>query len=152
MMARKVRIATSVIVVCFAAVWFPSSALADARACTKEEEQTAEAVAATARSWRQLHQQFERYSHCDDGAIAEGFSESVTLLLAEHWRDIRQLEATLKLDPSFREFVIRHIDETVPGDRLKRIVENANKRCQRSLKNLCRDIEVAAKKSAQAVQ
>jgi len=141
---RKVKVGLSVILVWFASMWLPSSAQADTRICTKEEAQAAEAVAATARSWRQLHQQFERYSHCDDGAIAEGFSESVTLLLAEHWRDIRQLETILRSDPTFREFVIRHIDETVPGERLNRIAENASKRCPRRLKILCRDVEVAA--------
>ena len=146
-MIRRVGVGLSVITLCFAAMWLPSGAWADARICTKEEAQAAETVAATARSWRQLHQQFERYSRCDDGAIAEGFSESVTLLLAEHWREIRKLATVLRHDPAFREFVIRHIDETVPAERLNHIARNANKRCLGSLKNLCRDIEAAAKKA-----
>jgi hypothetical protein len=133
-------------------MWLPTGALADARVCTKEEAQVAEAVAATVRSWGQLHQQFERYSHCDDGAIAEGFSESVTLMLAEQWRSIYQLEMVLRSDPAFRVFITRHIDETVPAERLNRIVVNANKRCPRSLKGLCRDIESVAKRSAQAAR
>jgi hypothetical protein len=130
-------------------MWPLPDAHADSRICAKNEAKAAETVAATARSWEQLYQQFKSYAHCDDGAIAEGFSESVTLLLAEHWREIRQLEARLKPDPTFREFVIRHIDETVPVERLKRITENSNKHCPRSLKALCRDIGAAAKKSAQ---
>jgi len=127
----------------------PPSVLADTRVCTMEEAIAAE-MAATAQSWEQLHQQFKHYSHCDDGAIGEGFSESVTLLLAEHWRDIQQLETILRHDSAFRKFVLRHINETVPAERLNRIVENANKRCPRSLKGLCRDVEAVAKKSAQA--
>jgi hypothetical protein len=134
---------------CFAAMWLLPEVLADARICTKKEAKAAETASATARSWRQLYQLFERYSYCDDGAIAEGFSESVTLLLAEQWWNIRQFETVLRRDSAFREFVIRHIDETIPTERLNHIAGNANKRCPRSLKSLCLDIEAAAKKSAQ---
>lgn len=129
---------------CVAAICWIPNALAETRICTKEEAQEAEGVASIAKSWGQSHQQFKHYAHCDDGAIAEGFSESVSILLAEHWGDIGQLGAILKSDPAFRKFVIQHIDETVPVDRLERIAKNADKRCPRNLKKLCRDIEAAA--------
>lgn len=129
---------------CVAAICWVPNALAETRICTKEEAQEAESVVAIAKSWKQSHQQFDRYAHCDDGATAEGFSESVSLLLAEHWGEIGQLGAILKSDLAFRKFVIRHIDETIPAERLKRIAKNAGKRCPQNLKKLCRDIEVAA--------
>lgn len=149
MMTRRVEIRLLVIVACLTAMWFAPSVWAGTRVCTKEEAIAAE-TAAPAQSWEQLHQQFKRYSHCDDGAIGEGFSESVTLLLADRWQDIRQLGEILSRDSAFRKFVIRHINETVPVERLNRIIENANKLCPRSLRGLCRDIETTAKKSAQA--
>lgn len=117
-----------------------SIALAEKRPCTKEEAQSAEAVAATVNSWAQLKEQFDHYSHCDDGAIAEGFSESVSLLLADQWRDIPQL-AEMRPQPAFREFVLRHIDETAPEERLERIGENARERCPQGLEDLCQEIE-----------
>ena len=129
--------------VCVAAIWWTPNTLAETRICTKEESIEAEGLA-TAQSWDELHQQFKRYVHCDDGAIGEGFSESVSILLAEHWGDIGQLGAILKSDPAFRKFVIQHINDTVPIDRLERIVKNVDKRCPRNLKKLCRDIEAAA--------
>lgn len=137
------------IVTCLTATWFSPSVLADTRICTKEEAIAAE-MAAIAQSWEQLRQQFKRYSHCDDGAIGEGFSEATTLLLAEHWQDIRQFGEISSGDSAFHKFVVRHINETVPVERLNRIVENANKHCPRNLKALCREIETTAKKSAQA--
>lgn len=133
---------------CLAAMSLSFHALADGRICTKQEARAAEAVAATARSLEQLHRQFVRYSHCDDGAIAEGFSESVTWLLAERLQDVLHSYKVLKHDSAFRVFVIRHIDETVPTERLNRIAENSSKRCSRSTKYFCRDIEMAAKKAA----
>ncbi len=54
-----------------------------AASCDPERAREAEEVAATAQSWRQLHEMLSRFAACDDGAIAEGFSESVTVLLAE---------------------------------------------------------------------
>ena len=118
--------------------WIPIT-LAHKQICTKEEAKSAEEVAATANSWAQLKEQFDRYSHCDDGAIAEGFSESVSLLLADQWRDIRQLDE-MRSQSAFRVFVLRHIDETIPEERLERIGRNAKGRCPQGLEDLCREI------------
>lgn len=142
-----VIISTATVMVYFVMLLLTLSAPIEARICTPKEAEAAEAVAATAKSWRQLHQFYKRYSHCDDGAIAEGFSDSVTSLLADHWQEINQLEVVLRGDSSFRKFVLQHIDQTVPLDRLYRIAENAHKRCNQAHKILCRDIEAAAIKS-----
>jgi hypothetical protein len=127
-----------------AAMWTTVS-VADTRICTEADAEAAETVAATAVSWGQLHQQFWRYAHCDDGAIAEGFSESVTVLLAKHWDDLEELGMIVTSDSAFRKFVIRHIDETVAEERLKLIAENADNQCPRYLKKLCLDIRAAVK-------
>lgn len=116
-------------------------ALADTWICTEEEARSAEAVVATANSWDQVYQQFRRYAHCDDGAIAEGFSESISLLLAEQWSDIQQLGAILISHSAFQEFVIKHIDETVPSRRLECIVRNVRERCPQGLEDICHEIE-----------
>lgn len=129
-----------------AAIFYSSTALGGTGLCTAEEAQQAEAVSASATSWRQLHRQFEQYAHCDDGAIAEGFSESITLLLADHWETLRQIEPMIVAEPPFREFIVRHIDETVPAERLQRIGRNAGQQCPHNLKSLCQDIQAAATK------
>ncbi|WP_322081044.1 hypothetical protein [Burkholderia sp. BCC1972] len=128
------------------AIFCSSTALGDTRVCTAEEAQKAEAVAAVGRSWKELHLQFLQYAHCDDGAIAEGFSESITLLLADHWETVRQIEPMIAPDPAFRKFIIRHIDEAVPVDRLQRIARNAINQCPRNLNYFCQDIRAAAMK------
>lgn len=142
-------------VIAIVSVWlglqFMPVVFADSRVCSKEEAQEAESVAATATSWRQLYQQYKLYAHCDDGAIAEGFSEAVTRLLSGRWRDIRELKAILEDDRRFREFVFRHIDETVPADRLDSIARNAAKRCPRNMKSLCSDIASAAASAKKAM-
>ena len=128
------------------AIFCSSTALGSTRVCTGEEAQKAEVAVSVGRSWAQLHRDFAQYAHCDDGAIGEGFSETITLLLAEHWDDVRQISPMITSDPSFRKFIIRHIDDTVPEERLERIARNANKQCPRNLKSLCREIQAAATK------
>ena len=144
MMKRRFVINLSTMWVLLFAICWTLAAQADPPLCNREDAQAAEAIVAVAKSWRQLHQQFERYAYCDDGAIAEGFSESITLLLAERWGTVWQLEPMVASDPAFRKFIIRHIDETVPAERLKRIAKNAGKRCPRKFKNFCHDIQEAA--------
>lgn len=114
------------------------------RPCTNQDSRAAEAIAATASTWEQLYWQFARYRHCDDGAVAEGFSEAVSLLLSERWGDVTGLDAMSAIDPDFRNFVIHHVDGTVPSERLDRIRKNSKTQCQDRLKTLCHDIEVAA--------
>lgn len=128
------------------AIFCSSTALGDTRVCTADEAQKAETASGVAKSWKQLHRQFRQYAHCDDGAIAEGFSDSITLLLAVHWETMRQIEPMIASDPAFRKFIIRHIDETVPAERLQRIAINASKQCPRNLKSICQDIQAAAMK------
>ena len=128
------------------AIFCSSTALADTRVCTADEAQKAEAVSGVATSWKQLHRQFRQFAHCDDGDIAEGFSESTTLLLADHWETIRQMEPMIASDPPFRKFIVRHVDDSVPAERLLRITRNAGEQCPRNLTDFCQDIQEAAKK------
>ena len=100
----------------------------------------AEAEAGQLRSWSALHRSFERYGHCDDGAIGEGYSESVTVLLAEHWEALSQLKALATSDPRFRAFVLKHIDETAPGERRARIANHAKSKCPEHHRDLCEAI------------
>lgn len=114
------------------------------RTCTAQESRAAEASSAIATSWKTLHRQFRLYGHCDDGAIAEGFSEAVTTLLADRWVTVRDVAPMIASDPDFRRFIVRHVDETVPPDRLQKIARNASVRCPRSLAGFCTDVRAAA--------
>lgn len=125
---------------CLLAVGWPLNALADALPCTEQDAKEAESEVSTVKSWPEAHRQFLRYAQCDDGAIAEGFSNSLSQLLAKHWRHVAQLARFTRSDPAFYKFVIRHIDETLPEDRLMLIANNARSRCPRGLKKICRDL------------
>lgn len=83
------------------------------------------------------------------GAIGEGFSESISVLLTEQWKSIDQFVRLSKKDSAFRWFVIRHLDETVPADRLQKIKFNAESNCIKSAQNVCLEIRQVIEKAAQ---
>ena len=47
-------------------------------------------------------------------------------------------------DEDFRRFVLKHIDETLNLEDIKKIRANAEKRCPSGLRDLCRDIRKQA--------
>jgi hypothetical protein len=114
---------------------------ASAGECTKVQTIAAEAEAGTLRSWLALYRSFRSYAHCDDGAIGEGYSESVTLLLADRWKSFPVLAKLVADDPEFEKFVLRHINGTVPKERIAKIVLNAKHSCPKAHKALCERIQ-----------
>jgi hypothetical protein len=65
-------------------------AAAHDRVCSVAEAKRAEETA-DARTWTDLHAAFKRFSHCDDGAISEGYSDTVGRLVSHRWNNIAEL-------------------------------------------------------------
>lgn len=116
--------------------------------CSLNEQQWLSSELPGLKSWRALHRSFQKYvPRCDDGFIAEGYTEAVVVLLARHWSSLHELAAVAKHDPAFRKFVLRHIDASAdPGD-LKCVREQAAKQCASKHQALCSSIYAAAVKA-----
>lgn len=120
--------------------------MATAKACTKDEAQKSEVIASKLSSWAEIHDAYLNYAHCDDGAIGEGFTQSVVHLLASNWTSMATLQRFTKKDAKFEEFVVKHIDASADPEELKVVANLAKKRCSASANVLCRKIEKAAQK------
>lgn len=125
------------------------------RPCTLQEAKAAEEGTYLARrAWADLHAQYVTYvkrAACDDGAIAEGWSDAVGHLLANSWERLPDLARLTESEPAFLGFVIRHIDLTIPADTWDRIRANANTRCPEGYGNVCKAVLLAlAKGDAEA--
>jgi hypothetical protein len=116
------------------------SAFSQPAQCTNADAQRAEAEAATFRSWNHLYKSYTLYRQCDDGAIGEGYSESVARILVDSWMTLPQLAHLAKKNADFRRFVLKHIDETIAGSDAKKIRANAKSRCPSGLDQLCNDL------------
>jgi hypothetical protein len=93
------------------------------------------------RNWSDLHQAFRQFGHCDDGSVAEGWSDKVVEMLATQWKTLPQLNAIVAAHPDFAAFVIRHIDETASWTSAQTAERNAKTRCPKQAPALCSRIE-----------
>ena len=119
--------------------------LAGQRSCTTVEAKRALENVDDLKDWDALHRAFIRFGHCDDGAIAEGYSDTVGRLLANDWKHFGDFAELGRSDPKFESFVLGHIDETLPIEMLKTIADNAQKGCPADQKVLCRKVWQSAK-------
>ena len=121
-----------------------TSTSAIAKPCTQQEEKQAGQDIDHLEHWDKIYRSYRNFSHCDDGYVAEGYSNAVGKLLAEKWIRFARLAVLLKADPRFQEFVLRHIDGTLPPEMLDKIKENAQLHCPGRQTRLCRLITRAA--------
>jgi hypothetical protein len=107
-------------------------------ACTKQEAKQADTETDLLKNWDQLHRWYQKFQQCDDGAMAEGYSDAVAKLLANDWNDVTSLLSLTKTDKQFQQFVLKHIDETISPADARKIVSNAKSKCLAGGEVLCR--------------
>jgi hypothetical protein len=123
---------------------FLVAAPANACKCSDADAQAAERIAGNISSWPLFFAAYERYGHCDDGAIAEGFSESVVHLLASEWSSLPEAQTLMTQKPTFRLFVVGHLDASADPGELKQVAALTSTQCPASAALLCKEILGAA--------
>ena len=116
-------------------------------ACSIDMYKRADASIVTAAAgWRSLLGHWKTFASCDDGALAEGYSDAVVTLLANRWDQFDVFVALSERNPAFRRWAIRHIDATASSDDLEKIVRNAARCAGRAkTKSLCGEVGSAAR-------
>jgi hypothetical protein len=94
----------------------------------------------TLNAWDALYKSFRLYGHCDDGAVGEGYSESVAWILADRWKTLPRLSSLAAEDIAFRRFVLKHIDASDDMNDIKKIKGKVQTQCPQRLHKLCYDI------------
>lgn len=122
----------------FVALLFGVVSCASARSvCSKKEAFVAETEAVKLRSWDEIYASYKKFYHCDDGAIAEGYSESITNMLENQWTKLPRVQSLIQKNKHFKNFILRHIDETISQDRLASIMKNARDNCPAIASTTC---------------
>ena len=114
-----------------------NSVEAAATLCSQEDAIKAETKASTLRSWHAVFNSYQNYNQCDDGAVSEGYSNSIALLLANDWSRIAELTNIFAAHPKFRHFVLHHVDELMSQDQAKLIQNNATSHCPKTSSRFC---------------
>ncbi len=101
-------------------------------------------------SWDDVYNFYKKYKQFDDGYVAEGISDSVAKMFANHWDQLQVFVKLAKKDEKFFEFVTRHIDATTDDKDLEMIINNSTNNCPKSVpSSICLKIEEEAKKALQ---
>jgi hypothetical protein len=144
MLQRTNTILGILFLTCSTTVWGDEVSKVNVVDCPKTLEKEALDVASTLRDWDTLYAAYMRFLPCDDGAIAEGFTESVVRILVEHWASLGRLSKFAKKDPSFLRFIYRHITSSADPEDLKQILNNLKKHgCPTADCEVCREVELA---------
>lgn len=122
--------------ICIMCLVMPGYA-AEKKVCTREEAIEAENEIDKLKDWDSLYNSFKRFSHCDDGAIGEGYSATVSSFLAHDWKHFTRLYRLTLSDKEFKRFILKHLDETVPIDEARTIKLNSLKHCPSEAKSFC---------------
>jgi hypothetical protein len=94
--------------------------------CSPELYRQAESLLADASAgWVSLQKHQRAFGSCDDGALAEGYSEAVVHLLAQQWGQFSIFASFAKKNTDFKHWAVHHIDESTSDKDLNRIVTNA---------------------------
>ena len=96
--------------------------------------------------WNDLYEQFKQYTHCDDGALAEGWSDVVVRLLTKDWKTVSTLSRLTNADAKLSDFVLFHVNELMSPDEAHTIVANARTKCPKDARRIC---DALADKAAQ---
>jgi hypothetical protein len=116
-----------------------------AQVCSIPEAKAAETISSSLKSWSAIHRAYQQYGHCDDGAISEGFSQSVVHLLASKWHTLPRAQRIIAKDPTFQDFIVRHVDSTADGAEVKLVGTFASHKCPVSASDLCKQLVRAAR-------
>ncbi len=122
------------------------------KVCTEKDASLAIEASTSPNNWESMYEVFKKFGHCDDGAMAEGYDDTVVRLLAKDWKHIGALVRLAATDKSFEGFVLRHISETVPDEELSAAASNAKTACPVGESRLCGLIEAKARSALFSLQ
>jgi hypothetical protein len=92
------------------------------------------------KTWKDFYQLYSKCQRYDDGAYGEGFSDFVVQSLAKYWSRFDELFFLIKKDPSFKKFVLKHIDASTDLGDLNLVLKNVREHCPESGVSFCKEI------------
>jgi hypothetical protein len=130
---------TLVLVFLFAA----TPVFAQDKACTPAEAANAEKAIDRVVNWDQLYKVYKEFRHCDQGPVAEVYTEALLRCLVE-WKKVDGLANPMTQDKEYNAFVMRHLRSAGPEDQ-KSVYSRAKMSCPKGLDDWCTSLTDASK-------
>lgn len=122
-----------------------SSAQAETDCTNAEQQRAVDSLVLASGSWPALRAHQQAWGHCDDGELAEGYSDAVVHLLAQSKAPWPELQQQVRRSPSFAAWVLKHVDASASSDELRQIMQNTAACTRREAANaLCAHVRRAA--------
>jgi hypothetical protein len=116
--------------------------------CSKKQALVAENSVGGISSWSDLERFFNAHKSCDDGLISEGVSDRVGHLLKSDFDGFMKIAGAASKN-EFKQFVIRHVDESLDEDTLHSIFRHTDS-CNES-DEICETLRIRAQDALDAL-
>jgi hypothetical protein len=107
--------------------------------CTTADAMAAIDEADRLHSWDEVYRSYKQFAKCDDGAIMEGYTDSIEKLLAAQWNLFPRFAALARSDKGFKIFVLKHLNAVMTLQDI--VMQNAEHDCPAEDEQLCREID-----------
>ncbi len=144
---KRTRIVSALFLLALGNTASPSVVAADTGACSRAISTQAETAIDDVDNWQELFDHFRAFGRCDDGALAEAYSDRVASFLATKWASIGTLNRLVRRSSAFRVFVLRHVNSLMTPDQAQTISENAKNKCPNAARALCADLALSVNDS-----
>lgn len=122
-----------------------------AAVCTHNMSQQADSMLSQLNNWKSVEKYYVQYKQCDNGYLAESSADSISYLIAEHWKSLPEVNAIIRRKgPRFERFVLNHISEIIGQERLHRLKDLSSNDCPIHLETLCLKINKEASNADRA--
>ena len=112
-----------------------TAAFAQDKACAPAEASAAEKVIDRVVNWDQLYKVYKEYKHCDQGPVAEVYTEALLRCLVE-WKKVEVLANSMAQDKDYNAWIVRHLRASTPEDQ-KSVYSRAKMSCPKGLDEFC---------------
>ena len=105
------------------------------------QQSSSDQIIYDANTWSDLYAAYLHLGKNADGVVAGAFTDKVSSLLADRWDLVNDLRMLGSKDKRFMNFVMKNINEAIPADRARKIMESSTKECfPKENKQLCQKI------------
>ncbi|HEX7466044.1 MAG TPA: hypothetical protein VF309_05340 [Usitatibacter sp.] len=124
-----------------------SIACAADKPCTKADAVNGEKAIERANNWSQLYKTWQDYRHCDTGAVADGYTDSLMRLMVE-WKSVDALAAAMEKDPAFKEWIYARLKSPAAKDDQPAVYSRAMASCPKAMDAFCAELAESVKPAA----
>jgi hypothetical protein len=139
----RVTIASACVVLVAGSIAASPARAAD-KPCTKSDAANGERAIERDNNWNQLYRSWQDYHHCDTGAVADAYTDTLMRLMVE-WKNVEALSAAMQKDAQFKEWVHERLKSPAAKDDKPAVYSRVVASCPKGMDTLCAELAESVK-------